>query len=172
MDRQTFIDRIENEEVIPARRAGSDYAALYEALLMGQAVARLARLAQESGETLACPSEPDLGGADLVSVTDRDTFMAQVDSAITDSDYAPAFEAVLMGSALQELSLEASARDEALELTCHGEMGYWEAALGSISATGPSFLGVTDLMAEALSEDPYASMLGWYGGLVGGSVME
>jgi hypothetical protein len=172
MDRQTFIDRIENEEIIPARRAGSDYAALYEALLMGQAVQRLARLAQETGETLACPSEPDLGGADLRSVTDRDTFFAHVEQGVADSDYDPAFEAVLMGSALQELSLEASARDEKLELLCHGELGYWEAALGSIGVTGPSFLGVTDLVGEALSEEPYASMVGTCGGLVGGSVME
>jgi len=172
MDRQNFIDRIENEEVIPTKSAGSDYAALYEALLMGQAVQNLAREAAESGETLACPNEPDLGGADLRSVTDRDTFLSRVDRAVADSDYAPAFEAVLMGSALQELALEASARDEALELICHGEFGYWEGSLGSISATGPSFLGVTDLVNEALGEDPYASMLGYYGGLVGGSAME
>ena len=155
MDRQTFMERIENEEVIPAKTFGSDYTALYEALLMGRGVQRLEAQARAAGETLVYRTGPEDGGAELAAVVDRDSFLARVDREVAGPDYAPAFEAVLMGSALQELTLEASARDESLCLECHGDAGYWEAGLGSRAVTGPSILGVIDCVNEMLSEEPY-----------------
>jgi hypothetical protein len=95
---------------------------------------------------------------------DRATFIERVEREIMGdcrvTDYAEVFSLLLAGEALAELVKEAQVREDNFTITYHDELNYWEAALGDTSATGPDFLGVTDLILDDGGYDNWLQTVG------------
>ena len=95
---------------------------------------------------------------------DRTTFIERVEREIMGyhqiTDYAEIFALLLGGEALAALEKQAKTREDNFTIIYHGELNYWEGALGSSSATGPDFLGVADLILDDGGYDAWLQAVG------------
>ena len=95
---------------------------------------------------------------------DRATFIERVEREIMGdyqiADYAEVFSLLLHGEALAELVKEAKLREDNFTITYHDELNYWEGSLGDTSATGPDFLGVSDLILDDGGYDAWVQTVG------------
>ena len=99
----------------------------------------------------------------------KDEFFARVESELAVDEgktYDQLFEAVLAGLVLADLEARAAAADEDLTLVHHGDeaIGGWVVSLGTTSATGPGFLGATDMLIDGMYEPDYDDLVGPCGG--------